>query len=143
MLHETTSPPTPVVAGRPDRVIITGLVVDTYIGVHDFERHARQRVRFDIAVETVDNYADIVQSTGEYVSYADIVEYIEKKAATVDHVELVETWADAVAAFVLDNELAAAVHVTVQKVDIFDSAEGVGVSVERRRTPQPDPWSAS
>ena len=73
----------------------------------------------------------------------EIVEYVETKAAAVEHVELVETWADDVAGFVLDNELAAAVHVTVQKVDIFDSAEGVGVSIERRRAPRPDPWSSS
>ena len=38
----------------PDRIIVNGLVVDTYIGVHDFERDATQRVRFDIAIETVD-----------------------------------------------------------------------------------------
>jgi dihydroneopterin aldolase len=103
--------------------------------VHEFERQAPQRVRFDIVVDTVDDYADHVQLTGSYVSYADLVEYVEARAATGDHVELVETWAEDVAAFALRNELATAVRVTVQKLDIFDAAEGVGVVIERHREP--------
>jgi dihydroneopterin aldolase len=115
----------------PDRIIVNGLVVDTFIGVHDFERHARQRVRFDVDVDTVAGYADIVRTTGTYVSYADIVEFIQARAATDDHVVMVETWAEDIAAFVLDNELADAVRVSVQKIDIFAAADGVGITIER------------
>ena len=50
------------------------------------------------------------------------------------HVTLVETWAEDVATSALTNELAEAVRVTVQKIDIFDAADGVGVSIERRRS---------
>lgn len=140
MLNETALRPTAAgtpVAVRPDRILVSGLFVDAYIGVHDFERLKRQRVRFDVEVVTVDTYADIVRSTGAYVSYADIVEYIERRAAEGGHVELVETWADDVAGFALRNELAAAVRVTVQKVDIFAAADGVGITIERRRSPAP------
>ena len=119
--------------GAPDRIIVNGLVVDAFIGVHDFEREARQRVRFDIEVDTVDDYVDRVRETGAYVSYADIVEFIEARAAAGDHVELVETWAEDVAGFALANELAQAVRVTVQKLDIFEAADGVGITIERLR----------
>lgn len=135
MLSDTTPRTTTSVTGRPDRVLVVGLFVDTFIGVHDFERLERQRVRFDVEVDTIDGYAEVVRATGTYVSYADIVEYIERRAATDEHVELVETWADDVADFVLRNDLARAVRVTVQKVDIFDAADGVGISIERRRIP--------
>ncbi len=136
MLSETTTTPTlndRLVAARPDRVIVNGLVVDTLIGVHDVERLEPQRVRFDVEVDTIESYAEIVRATGAYVSYADVVDYIEDRAADGDHVELVETWAEDVAEFVLRNELAVAVRVTVQKIDIFDAAEGVGITIERRR----------
>ncbi len=133
MISEITPRHSAIAAGRPDRILVTGLVVDTYIGVYDVERLERQRVRFDVEVDTVDDYAETVRLTGDYVSYADIVEYIEHRAAEGDHVELVETWAEDVAMFVLANELATAVRVTVQKTDIFDSAEGVGITIERRR----------
>jgi dihydroneopterin aldolase len=135
MLSDITPRPTTVVAGRPDRILVSGLLVDAFIGVHDFERLERQRVRFDVEVDTIDGYADVVRATGAYVSYADIVEYVQDRAARDDHVALVETWADDVAGFVLRNELVRAVRVTVQKVDIFAAAEGVGITIERRRGP--------
>jgi len=120
-------------APAPDRIVVDGLVVDAFIGVHHFERLARQRVRIDVEVDTVDEYADIVRTTGEYVSYADIVEHVQARADGGEHVELVETWAEDVASFVLANELAAAVRVTVRKLDIFDAVDGVGIAIERRR----------
>jgi dihydroneopterin aldolase len=119
--------------GAPDRIIVNGLVVDAYIGVYDFEREATQRVRFDVEIDTVDDYADRVRETGAFVSYADVVEFVEARAASGEHVELVETWAEDVAGFALTNELAQAVRVTVQKLDIFDVADGVGISIERSR----------
>jgi len=134
-LHMTTDfhPSLQAAAVAPDRIIVNGLVVDTFIGVHDFERLARQRVRFDVEVDTVAGYAHIVRATGTYVSYADIVEFIEARVATGDHVELVEMWAEDIAAFVLRNELADAIRVSVQKIDIFEAADGVGITIERRR----------
>ncbi len=129
----TDPTPIPERGADPDRIIVNGLVVDAHIGVHDFEHGAPQRVRFDIAIDTVDDYADRVRATGSYVSYADIVEYVMARAASGEHVELVETWAEDVAAVALGNELAQAVQVTVQKLDIFDAADGVGITIERRR----------
>src|SRR6056297_768217 len=117
----------------PDRVVVDGLVVDTFIGVFDVEREARQRVRFDVEIDTVDGYADIVRDTGAYVSYAEVVEFVEERAATDEHVVLVETWAEDVASFVLADELADTVRVSVRKLDIFDGADGVGITIERRR----------
>lgn len=132
-MPDPTPPSRRARSGAPDRIIVNGLVVDAYIGVHDFEREATQRVRFDVEIDAVDDYADRVRDTGAYVSYADVVEFVEARAASGDHVELVETWAEDVAAFVLTNELAQAVRVTVQKLDIFDAADGVGISIDRSR----------
>ncbi|MEO1608194.1 MAG: dihydroneopterin aldolase [Pseudomonadota bacterium] len=117
----------------PDRIIIDGLKVQAFIGVHDFERGSRQGVRFDVEIETVPDYPFLVRKSGHYVSYADTVAYIIGRAASDEHVELVETWAEDIAAFALRNDLVAAVRVTVRKTDIFAEAEGVGISIERRR----------
>lgn len=116
-----------------DRILVAGLSVETFIGVHDFERDARQPVRFDVEITTVDGYADIVATTGRYVSYADLVEYIEDRAENGGHVELVETWAEDVARVALTNDLVESVRVRVQKTAIFERADGVGIEIERRR----------
>lgn len=118
---------------EPDRIIIRGLRVDAFIGVHDTERAQRQAVVFDVEVETVMGYAGIVRSTGGYFSYDDVVQFVIARASSDEHVELLETWAEAVADFALSNALAAAVTVTVRKPDIYDMVDGVGVVVHRRR----------
>ena len=127
-----TDPPPSAPVRAPDRHGVNRRVVDTISRGQPIERDARHRVSVDVEVETVDGYADIVRTTGRYVSYADIVECIQARAACDEHITLVETWAEDVATFALTNELAAAVRVTVQKIDIFDDADGVGISIERR-----------
>ena len=117
----------------PDRIIVRGLHVNAFVGVHDFEKQSRQGVRFDIDIETVPDYARIVRDTGRYVSYGDAVAYIERRAASEEHIELVETLAEDVANHVLANDLVSAVRVSVQKTEIYDNADGVGVVIERRR----------
>ena len=119
--------------GRADRIVIRGLEVQTFIGVHDHERARRQGVRFDIEIETVADYARIVRDSGRYVSYGDAVKFIRARAASDDHVELVETWAEDVARFVLQNELVVAVRVSVVKTDIFPETDGVGIEIVRTR----------
>ena len=119
---------------KADRIIVRDLRVDGYIGVHDYEKERRQGLRFDVEIETVPQYADIVRSTGRYVSYSDVVRYIRERAGSDEHVELVETWAEDIAQFVLRNELVAAVEVSVQKTEIYAEAAGVGVIIERRRS---------
>lgn len=121
------------VGGAPDRIVIRGLRLETFIGVYDFEHERRQTVQFDVEIDTVPGYAGIVRETGRYVSYEDTVNFIQAKAASDEHVELVETWAEAIAAQVLENDLVAAVRVSVQKPKIFNAADGVGIVIERAR----------
>lgn len=125
----------PVVADRTphDRILIRGLQVNTYIGVYDVERLDRQPVVFDVEATTVPGYADIVAVEGRYASYGTIVDFIEERANRGDHIDLVETWAEEVAAFVLQNELIDKVVVRVSKTEIIGAAAGVGVEIVRYR----------
>jgi len=116
-----------------DTVLIEGLLLPVEIGVLDSEKGRRQSVRFDVEIRTVADYRRIVRETGQYVSYADTVAFIQDKAASGGHVELVEEWAEAVAAFVLENPLTDQVAVKVTKPDIFEQAAGVGIRIVRRR----------
>ncbi|MTI44263.1 dihydroneopterin aldolase [Roseibium hamelinense] len=117
-----------------DEIVIENLLVDTHIGVLDSEKGRTQKVCFNVSIRTVPGYAETVRDTGAYVSYADTVLFIEEKARFGAHVELVETWAEDVAAFVLRNPLAEEVSVRVTKSEIFQNAQGVGISIRRRRT---------
>ncbi|MBO6859669.1 dihydroneopterin aldolase [Roseibium sp.] len=116
-----------------DVILIEGLKVATQIGILDSEKNRTQTVCFDIEMQTVTGYRRIVRETGAFVSYADAVEFILQKAASGGHIDLVEDWAEAVADFVLTNELVEGVIVKVTKPDIFEEAAGVGIRIKRRR----------
>ncbi len=117
-----------------DKILVRGLSVDAFVGVHDFEHEKRQNLLIDIEIETVDDYASVVRETGQYVSYGDAVKFATELAASDRHIELVETWAEEIAEFVLRNQLVACVRVTVLKTEIFDHAAGVGITIERQQT---------
>ncbi|GAA0788134.1 dihydroneopterin aldolase [Roseibium denhamense] len=116
-----------------DTILVDGLLIDAEIGILDSEKGRKQGLRFDIEIRTVPGYQAVVSKTGDYVSYADTVFFIKEKAAHGGHVDLVEEWAEAVAAFVLQNPLADQVTVKVSKPDIFKEAEGVGIRITRRQ----------
>ncbi|MEM7750702.1 MAG: dihydroneopterin aldolase [Pseudomonadota bacterium] len=129
----TTVEKTTVTPSAADRILVRGLSLDAFVGVHDFEHEKRQNLLIDIEIDTVADYASIVRETGRYVSYGDAVKFATELAGSDRHIELVETWAEEVAEFVLRNELAACVRVTVLKTEIFEQAAGVGITIERRR----------
>lgn len=116
-----------------DVILIEGLKAAAQIGILDSEKNRTQTVCFDIEMRTVAGYRRIVRETGAFVSYADAVEFIQQKAASGGHIDLVEDWAEAVAEFVLTNELVEEVSVKVTKPDIFEEASGVGIRIRRRR----------
>jgi dihydroneopterin aldolase len=116
-----------------DVILIEGLKVAAQIGILDSEKNRTQTVCFDIEMRTVAGYRQIVRETGTFVSYADAVEFILQKAASGGHIDLVEDWAEAVAGFVLKNDLVEDVSVKVTKPDIFAEASGVGIRIRRRR----------
>lgn len=122
-----------LVEDGPDIILIENLLVPAQIGVLESEKGRSQAVRFDVEIETISGYHQVVADSGTYVSYADTVTFIHEKAQQGGHVELVEEWAEAVAEFVLSNPLAARVTVRVTKPDIFENAAGVGIQVTRRR----------
>ncbi|MFN3129865.1 dihydroneopterin aldolase [Roseibium sp.] len=128
--HENTYD---IIEDGRDTIVIEGLLVAAEIGVLDSEKGRTQGLRFDVEIRTVPDYHKIVAETGSYVSYADTVFFIQDKVANGGHVELVEEWAEAVAAFALQNPLADYVTVKVTKPEIFEDAAGVGIRISRKR----------
>ncbi len=112
------------------RVFVRDLVLPARIGIHPHERELAQRVRFnvDLAVEESIAPADI----SAVVSYEDVVLGI-KRTLCAGHIDLVETLAESIARFCLADPRVTAARVRVEKLDVFEEAESVGVEIERLR----------
>ncbi len=115
------------------RVGIRDLVLSMLVGVHDFERHAPQRV--SISVELALDYPDSGFADGQYRTvycYETLVSGIRELAAG-GHVVLVETFAERVADLALSDPRVRRVSVTVEKCDIMPECAGVGATIEKFR----------
>ena len=114
-------------------VKIRRLLVDMFIGVHEHERHSKQRVAIDVELE-LDYPAKgfskaIYKNVGCYETLVDKIKTLSKEG----HVVLVETFADKIADIALNDErvISAAIH--VEKLDIFSDWEAVGATIKKSR----------
>ncbi|MBT3628450.1 MAG: dihydroneopterin aldolase [Rhodospirillaceae bacterium] len=112
------------------RVFVRDLILPCAIGVHAHEQDAPQRVRInvDLMVREVDlALQDRIENV---VSYEHIVK--GARALTSDgHINLVETLAERIADLCLADARVSSVRVRVEKLDIYEQADSVGVEIER------------
>lgn len=114
-------------------LFVRNMVLDAHIGVFAHEQGVTQRIRVNVAFGVPD---DLTQEVGadelaRTVSYERVVLLVRELVAQ-GHVGLVETLAERIAAAVLAERRIRVTRVRVEKLDIFDDAESVGVEIERR-----------
>ncbi|WP_245870474.1 dihydroneopterin aldolase [Teichococcus rhizosphaerae] len=119
------------------RVFIRRLGVAARLGIYPQEEAAPQRVLIDLELLVTDDAApagvgeDLLERVVDYEAMANIA----RTLALDGHTRLAETLAERIACAVLEADgRVQTVRVTVEKPDIIPDVEGVGVTVERRRS---------
>ena len=111
-------------------IFIRDLVVTCSIGIHTHEKDAHQRVRInlDLAVDERDRQVcDDINNVLCYEQLANGVRDIIGRG----HVNLVETLAENIADMCLKDMRVLSVRVRVEKLDVLEDAQSVGVEIER------------
>lgn len=121
-------------AARMMKVLVRDLILPARIGVYQHEKLGTQRVRINLELLCTEHPA-INDDLSNVVNYAALVEQVR---AIVDagHINLVETLADRVAQACLDDRRVQTAKVRIEKLDILQEAESVGVEIERARNPR-------
>ncbi|MDB5365333.1 MAG: folB [Rhodospirillales bacterium] len=130
-MAETAVSLSPALTGPTHKMFVRDLVLDAFVGVHAFEREARQRIRINLAMEVIDRPNAAGDKLENVVSYEDIVVGVRGLVAE-RHVNLIETLAERIAALVLEDRRVREVSVRVEKLDIFHDAASVGIEIVRR-----------
>lgn len=114
----------------PDYIYISGLEVDTVIGVLDWERGIKQRMVIDLRLSTDITKAaetDDLQHTLDYAAISDrVTAHVEAASA-----QLVETLAEQIAQLVIREFSVANVRIKVSKPGAVPAAHNVAVEIER------------
>lgn len=111
-------------------VFVRNFVLDASIGIHDHERVAPQRVRFNLDLAVREGGATALEGLDEVVCYEKISDGV-RQIVDSGHVNLVERLAEDVATMCLRDPRVVSVRVKVEKLDIMADAESVGVEIER------------
>jgi dihydroneopterin aldolase len=103
-------------ARRPDKIFVSGHVVDCNIGVYAEEKGVTQKVRLTVEASLVPDVRSRHDNMAEVPSYTDILDAIAEIMAA-GHINLVETFAERIAACCLRDERISAVSVRIEKLE--------------------------
>ena len=114
------------------KVNIKNLILKISIGLHDFEKKKKQRVRFNINITTDSNIKPDNNNLLSIVNYEDTIKKITSITKEKHH-ELLEDLAENIFDIIFKNKIVKKVFLKLEKLDIIKNTESVGIEVSKRR----------
>ena len=112
------------------KVIIKNLTISMFIGIHDFEKRKKQRVKFNITITTDSKIEPNKKELSTILDYEKVIKnltlLVEKK-----HYDLLEELSESIFKMIFNNKLVKKVNLKLEKLDIIKNAESVGIEVSK------------
>ena len=114
------------------KVIIKNLILNIFVGLHNFEKKKKQRVRFNLVINTDENIQPENKNPKSIVDYEKVIKQIvfitNKK-----HHELLEDLAEDIFLAVFENRIVTKIKIKIEKLDIIKKTESVGIEITKKR----------
>ena len=107
------------------KILIEDLILSISIGIHDFEKLKKQRVKFNIEVTTDPILKTYINSI---VNYENVIITI-KKITEKKHYELLEELSESIFDEVFKNKKIKKIKLKIDKLDIIKETKSVGIEV--------------
>ena len=114
------------------KVIVKNLILNIFIGIHNFEKKKKQRVRFNIEVITNPNVKPNNKDLSTILNYEDLINQI-KLLVKKQHHELIEDLAENIFEIIFQNRLVKKTKIKIEKMDIIKNSESVGVEFSKSK----------
>ena len=114
------------------KVIIKNLILNIFIGIHNFEKKKKQRVRFNIEVITNPNIKPSNKDLSTILNYEDLINKL-KLLVKKQHHELIEDLAENIFEIICQNRLVKKANIKIEKLDIIKNSESVGIDFSKNR----------
>ena len=114
------------------KVNIKNLILNISVGLHDFEKKEKQRVRFNIEISTDSNIKPDNTNLLSIVNYEDTINKITNITKTKHH-ELLEDLAENIFDVIFKSKIVKKVKLKLEKLDIIKETESVGIEVSKKR----------
>ena len=114
------------------KVVIKDLILDISVGIHDFEKKKKQKVKFNIIVLTDPLLKPNNNDLSSIVNYEEIINEIENLVKESHH-ELLEELAENIFEILFKNKIIKKVSLKLEKLDIIKNTYSVGIEVEKSK----------
>ena len=107
------------------KIIVKDLILLLSVGIHQFERLKRQKVKFNIEITTDPNLKPDIKSIVNYESIINDIKKLTKKT----HFELLESLSEAIFDEIFKNKKIKKIKLKIEKLDIIKETTSVGIEV--------------
>ena len=102
------------------------------VGIHNFEKKKKQRVKFNIEILTDPYVFPNSKDLSSILNYEEIVMKIEKLTNSKHH-ELLEDLAENIFYLIFKNKLVKKINLKLDKLDILKKPKSVGIEVSKTK----------
>ena len=111
------------------KVIVKDLILLISVGIHQFEKQKKQKVKFNLVITTDPNLKSDIKSI---VNYENVINDI-KKITEKKHFELLENLSENIFDVIFKNKRIKKVKLQIEKLDIIKEAKSVGIEVVKTK----------
>ena len=114
------------------KILIRDLVLKISVGIHDFEKKKKQRVKFNLDINTDPDLVPNDNNLNSIINYEDVIKNI-KKITDKKHYPLLETLAEKIFLKLFENIRVKKVKLRIEKLDVFKNTSSVGIEIEKSK----------
>ena len=111
------------------KIIVKDLILLLSVGIHQFEKLEKQRVKFNIEITTDPNLKPDIKSIVNYESVINDIKRLTKK----NHFELLESLSESLFDEMFKNKKIKKIKLKIEKLDIIKETSSVGIEVIKTR----------
>ena len=111
------------------KIIVKDLILLLSVGIHQFERLKRQKVKFNFEITTDPNLKSDIKSIVNYESVINDIKKLTKKS----HFELLESLSESIFDRIFRNKKIKKIKLKIEKLEIIKETTSVGIEVTKTK----------
>ena len=115
------------------KILIKDLVLNMLVGIHNFEKRKKQRVRFNLVINIDQNLIPNDKDLKSIVNYEQVIKTI-MRITSRRHYPLLETLAEKIFLKLFENLRIKKILLRIEKLDVIKNTASVGIELEKTRS---------
>ena len=111
------------------KIIVKDLILLLSVGIHQFEKLKKQKVKFNIEITTDPNLKPDIKTIINYESVINDIKRLTKKT----HFELLESLSEFIFDEIFKNKKIKKIKLKIEKLDIIKETTSVGIEVVKTK----------